>query len=97
VRNALVYVLANFRKHRQRVLPAGLDPYSSAAWFDGFELTRLRAGSSPLAAPSVVHFAERPPPGWNASPFPVSPPSTWLLRVGWRRRGLLGLSEEPGV
>jgi hypothetical protein len=35
VRNALVYVLMNFKKHTGRRTSA-LDPCSSAAWFDGF-------------------------------------------------------------
>ncbi len=34
VRNALVYVLANAARHLRAV--AGLDPCSSAPWFDGF-------------------------------------------------------------
>src|SRR5205809_4688843 len=34
VRNALVYVLTNFRKHLKHV--AGIDPCSSAAWFSGW-------------------------------------------------------------
>lgn len=36
VRNALVYVLMNFRKHRRDVDADVVDGYSSAAWFDGF-------------------------------------------------------------
>jgi REP-associated tyrosine transposase len=49
VRNALVYVLNNWRKH----VPGarGLDPRSSAAWFDGWRAAMPRpAGSSPVAA-----------------------------------------------
>jgi REP element-mobilizing transposase RayT len=34
VRNAIVYVLMNAKKHGAKI--AGLDPYSSARWFDGF-------------------------------------------------------------
>ena len=42
--------------------------------------------------------------GWNRRfqppsshhPPPVAPPHTWLLRVGWRRHGLLDPSEVPG-
>lgn len=30
-----------------------------------------------------------------ADPSPTPPPSTWLLRTGWRRRGLLHLDESP--
>jgi REP element-mobilizing transposase RayT len=49
VRNALVYVLGNWRKH----VPGarGLDPCSSAAWFDGWQgrITRI-TGAAPVAA-----------------------------------------------
>jgi REP element-mobilizing transposase RayT len=35
---------------------------------------------------------------WPASDPPsVAPPRTWLLRVGWRRHGLISLSEVPGI
>lgn len=37
VRNALVYVLNNCRKHLRALV--GMDPRSSAAWFDGWETT----------------------------------------------------------
>jgi hypothetical protein len=50
VRNALVYVLNNFRKH----VPGarGLDPCSSAAWFAGWRTAVARMiGRSPVAAP----------------------------------------------
>jgi putative transposase len=48
VRNALVYVLNNFKKHIRAA--RGLDPYSSAQWFTGWRLT-LRASdeASPVA------------------------------------------------
>jgi hypothetical protein len=71
VRNALVYVLANARKHLRAV--AGLDPCSSAAWFDGY---RTRAPLRGVRAPTAS-------------------PRTWLLRVGWRRHGLLSVDEPP--
>jgi REP element-mobilizing transposase RayT len=44
VRNALVYVLNNFRKHVAGA--AGLDPRSSAAWFDGWRTMGGRVASS---------------------------------------------------
>ncbi|MEW6272832.1 MAG: transposase [Thermodesulfobacteriota bacterium] len=72
VRNALVYVLANARKHLGAV--AGLDPCSSARWFDGFR---------------------EPVPIKLQLPAPTRPPRTWLLRVGWRRHGLLSLDDGP--
>jgi len=43
--------------------------------------------------------------GWRNQPvgegptvgaIPVSPPRTWLLGTGWRRYGLIDLSEIPG-
>jgi hypothetical protein len=47
VRNALVYVLQNFRKHMSRA--RGLDPRSSAAWFDGWRVgIRAPAGPAPV-------------------------------------------------
>jgi REP element-mobilizing transposase RayT len=88
VRRALVYVLANFKKHARRgALRNGTDACSSAAWFDGWRdgapasLTRLAADER-LA---VMHDA------------PVSSPRTWLMRVGWRRHGLVGRDEAPST
>jgi hypothetical protein len=47
VRAALVYVLANARHHRIRV--AGVDPFSSGAWFDGWrERLRIRGALPPI-------------------------------------------------
>lgn len=72
VRAALVYVLANSRKHLR--VRSGLDPCSSARSFDG--------------------FADRPPESVPESTS-LPPPRTWLLRIGWRRHGLLSTSEGP--
>ena len=71
VRNAFVYVLQNFRKHRRG--EAGLDPRSSAAWFQGWRTI--------VAAPYGT--------------APVVAARTWLARVGWRRHGLIELTEAP--
>lgn len=71
VRNGLVYVLMNWRKHRE--CAHGLDPCSSARWFTGW-----RHGSKPPEVPS-----------------PVTRARTWLLTVGWRRWGAVGLQESP--
>jgi len=47
VRNALVYVLNNFKKHLRGA--RGLDPYSSARWFDGWGTSSAgRSVPSPL-------------------------------------------------
>lgn len=45
-RNAIVYVLMNFRKHAPQDRRA-FDPCSSAAWFDGFRSPPPRAAESP--------------------------------------------------
>jgi REP element-mobilizing transposase RayT len=58
VRNGLVYVLMNIRKHH-RGQWTGVDPCSSAFWFDGF-IDRERAG--PLGPTAPV----RPPRTWLA-------------------------------
>jgi REP element-mobilizing transposase RayT len=80
VRNALVYVLGNGRKHaaegRMVSVPQAVDTYSSAPWFDGF---RERI---------VVR-------GLQAIVRPVATARTWLLTVGWRRRGLLSVHDRP--
>jgi len=71
VRNAVLYVVNNFRKH---LAESGLamandwiDPFSSGRWFDGW-----RAATA-LAEP--------------AESRPVAEPRTWLRREGWRRAG----------
>ena len=48
VRNALVYVLNNWRKHESGA--RGLDPRSSAAWFDGWS----RSANAPLERSPVA-------------------------------------------
>ena len=48
VRNALVYVLQNFRKHIRGA--AGLDPCSSAFWFEGWSRPVPRIGIAPPIA-----------------------------------------------
>jgi REP element-mobilizing transposase RayT len=78
VREALAYVLGNWRRHRaDRALAPGrrLDPYSSAASFDGWRR------------------AERVDEG--RAGLPTRPPRGWLLRVGWRRHGLLDPAAAP--
>jgi REP element-mobilizing transposase RayT len=86
VRNALVYVLANFRKTSKAPLRAGVDAFSSAARFDGWrgvapETTLPRAGP-PFHRTMARHVV-------------VSESKTWLGGVGWRRAGLVGLNEAP--
>ena len=80
VRNALVYVLGNARKHaaagRMLAAPRAVDRFTSALWFDGF------------ASAVVVQGLER-------AERPTTDGRTWLLRTGWRRHGLLRVDEMP--
>jgi putative transposase len=48
-RAALCYVLQNARRHRERIDPAfnGIDPFSSAWWFDGWKDSGWREGLLP--------------------------------------------------
>jgi len=58
----------------------GFDRCSSAFWFDGWT-TRAR----PLQ-----------PPGWNLGDgAPVARAATWLASRGWRRHGLVQVTEQP--
>lgn len=82
VHHALGYVLQNFRKHAPpselAARMAHLDPYSSAAWFDGWDEkgAQLAAALADwLAAFGVVQ--------------PTAGPRTFLLREGFRRIGLI--------
>jgi hypothetical protein len=80
VRNAILYVVQNLRHHDPRCgLP--FDPCSSAASFDGW------------AAPLPEHEP------WMrralAQPAATVKPTVWLLTTGWKRHGLLSLSEVP--
>lgn len=91
VRNAIVYVLANARKHARIALPAGVDPYSSTLWFDGWRDFDAQSGLPPpffearswpretLECPTAADFAAQ----------------TWLCRAGWRRHGLIAVTEMP--
>jgi REP element-mobilizing transposase RayT len=80
VRNALLYVLANGKKHaaegREVAVPQAIDTFTSAPWFDGFrEPLRVR--------------------GLEVIVRPVTDAHTWMLTIGWRRHGLLSVHELP--
>ena len=51
VRNAIVYVLMNAKKHGVRL--SGLDRFSSASWFDGFANVRPSSSPPPTAEPKT--------------------------------------------
>lgn len=79
VRNALVYVLQNRKKHAPRDRRATpLDPLSSAEWFDGFATDR--PGDFHSVGPPCIANAE-----------------TWLLCIGWKKLGLIYLTERPST
>jgi REP-associated tyrosine transposase len=77
VRRVLAYVMGNASHHFRSRGTAGsgvdADAYSSAEFFDGW--------SAPVRLPFSMASPGRAPP--------VAPPRTWLLRTGWKRRGLL--------
>ena len=85
-RNALTYVLNNWRKHREHRADVArtwlIDPYSTGWSFDGWKeredhpfVWKLRASYQPIMS-------------WR--------PRTWLLSEGWRRHGLVSIYEVPG-
>ena len=81
VRHAIVYVLANCRKHGEpEVL---IDHYSSAPHFRFFKEFH---GKTPLEADGNAS---------EARGSPVEPPSTWLLSQGWLRGGSISVYEHP--
>ena len=84
VRNALAYVLNNFRKHRATG-SARIDPYSSAPYFNGF---RGLGDLAPCALPPSAAFPLTPrgvaPPARRVD-VPVVAARTWLGHTGWRR------------
>jgi REP element-mobilizing transposase RayT len=87
-RRALSYVLNNWRKHeRDRTATSSkwrVDPFSSGIAF---------AGWKDLADLGLPRW--RIPDGYE--PLAVLEPRTWLLRVGWRRHGLVPCSELPSA
>ena len=89
VRNALAYVLLNARRHlAKRRGPAAvrgdaLDPASSGRWFDGWAGRERGKDTGPGPRDGPVAPA-------------VALAHTWLLRVGWRRHGLIDPAEVPG-
>jgi hypothetical protein len=100
VRRALAYVLNNFRRHADTTgprLPLSFrDPWSSAAWFDGWDPEWIHAPPDPRAL-------DDPLPALASG---IVPARSFLLRRGWRRHGLLrpfevsvalGRPAEPAV
>jgi REP element-mobilizing transposase RayT len=81
VRNAIAYVLLNARRH------AAARGRAVGRW-----AVRIDPASSGRWFEGWRTARARP-----ADPPAVARPSTWLLAVGWRRRGLIDPEEVPGV
>jgi REP element-mobilizing transposase RayT len=91
VRSAIVYVLGNFRRH-SRATPAKLDRYSSAldfAWFRELHGRTARQVAEGSPGGLAAFTLSRAPPG----PVAIVSAATWLLAVGWRRRGGISLHD----
>jgi REP element-mobilizing transposase RayT len=79
VRTALVYVMQDARKHGAWIA-RWPDVYSSGASFDGWKgAWRVSRGAESISAGSAWSVRAR----------------TWLLSIGWRRHGLIGVLEAP--
>ena len=82
VRAALCYVLANGKKHAA----------------EGRAVAAPQAIDVYTSAPWFDGFVESiTVRGIAALPPPVAEPRTWLLAIGWRRRGLLSVHELPAA
>jgi REP element-mobilizing transposase RayT len=82
VRNAIVYVLKNYEKHVDPVPDLGTEP---------------RRGIDPCSSARWFEdWAESTEPPPDLLP-PVAPARTWLLRVGWKRTGLVRRDERPAL
>ncbi|CAN5914755.1 hypothetical protein BH11MYX2_BH11MYX2_20360 [soil metagenome] len=84
MRNTLAYVFNHWRKHRVASKSPGwcVDPFSTACMFDGW-----RDGA--------CLDRERYPAEFQH--LVVQQGTTWLLRVGWRRHGLLHWRQTPSM
>ena len=80
VRRAMAYVLNNARRHA-----AQDDATYPRVWLDPCS-----------SAPYFDGWRDRRSPCPPAAGDPVAPARSWLLRTGWRRRGLIALHEIPG-
>ena len=60
VRNTLVYVLANFRKHTNAAVPPGIDAFSSAVRFDGFRGFKSGGAVARAGPPFGAHHSTTP-------------------------------------
>jgi REP element-mobilizing transposase RayT len=86
VRNALAYVLGNWRHHREdrgmESMHWEIDPFSTAKTFGGWH--DLRDPDTPRDGLEGLE------------PLPRAAPQTWLMNVGWVRHGFLRVAFIPG-
>ncbi len=84
-RNALAYVLNNWRKHREDKTSETrhwhVDPFSTARSFFGWREANLALPRSELDGEPAL---------------PVARPESWLLREGWKKHGPVSAFEVPG-
>jgi len=85
VRRALAYVLLNARRHLQKQRRKAVA--TSRARLDPASSARWFDGWRPQVASRLPEPTNRE----------VARPRTWLLRVGWRRHGLVDPREVPGL
>ena len=95
VKNALLYILNNGRKHRaERGLPCEadwLDPCATGVYFEHW-----REQASGIAAwQSWVRQLDETL-GPKAGPRSIVAPRSWLLKIGWHKHGPLPLAAIPG-
>jgi len=78
---AILYVLNNAKKHARQV-----GTKLSPSWVDPFSSARIFDGWLNFPERATDYGVERPR-------LPAA--STWLLRVGWRKHGLLDIERVP--
>jgi REP element-mobilizing transposase RayT len=83
VRNALAYALLNARKHG--IDMRGIDPCTSGEAFDGWQ----------HSARAQAFEGEGAGRRDDIAGVGVAHARTWLLRIGWRRWGLIRVDEVP--
>lgn len=85
VRNTLAYVMNNWRHHhehlKQYTSEWKVDPFSTATSFEGW--SELDGRRFEEVRPSYL-------------PMIVTSAASWLLRIGWKRRGLISFHFVPG-
>ncbi len=86
-RHAIGYVINNWRKHgehlREHARGWTIDPFSTGVTFDGWKEHGERC--APWTWPHAYE------------PLVARAPRSWLLRVGWRRHGLVSELETPSA